>query len=111
MKKDLSIQTVAKSFHLPIHLAAESLGVGETWLKQKCREYDIKRWPYRKVKSLEKAIEKVTRLLQGCRDPEHGREMQKNLDELKKHREELCFRDTASSDEIMEVLGKSFMVD
>ena len=48
-KTDIPIEKVAKCFNLPIHLAAEKLHVGETWLKQKCREHNIKRWPYRKV--------------------------------------------------------------
>eukprot|EP00873_Tetraselmis_striata_P013597 jgi/Tetstr1/433861/TSEL_023044.t2 len=48
----------------PIHQAAEALNVGETWLKQKMREHDIKRWPYRKVKSLDKLVEKVQQQMQ-----------------------------------------------
>mmetsp|Transcript_39664 Transcript_39664/g.99711 ORF Transcript_39664/g.99711 Transcript_39664/m.99711 type:complete len:332 (-) Transcript_39664:140-1135(-) len=63
-KKDLPIESIARYFHLPIHQAAEALNVGETWLKQKMREHDIKRWPYRKVKSLDKLVEKVQQQMQ-----------------------------------------------
>eukprot|EP00193_Tetraselmis_chui_P008059 CAMPEP_0177759342 /NCGR_PEP_ID=MMETSP0491_2-20121128/4682_1 /TAXON_ID=63592 /ORGANISM="Tetraselmis chuii, Strain PLY429" /LENGTH=298 /DNA_ID=CAMNT_0019275167 /DNA_START=38 /DNA_END=934 /DNA_ORIENTATION=+ len=65
-KKDLPIESIARYFHLPIHVAADQLKVGETWLKQKCREYDIKRWPYRKVKSLDKMLGKLRQQLAAC---------------------------------------------
>jgi len=50
---------VSKYFHLPIHEAAAKLSVGETWLKQKCRDSGIRRWPYRKVKSMDKIIHRL----------------------------------------------------
>lgn len=50
---------IAKYFRLPISTAARKLQVGETWLKQKCRQYNINRWPYRKVRSIEKLIGKA----------------------------------------------------
>jgi len=36
-------------FHLPIQTAADSLNMGQTWLKKICRDFAIERWPYRKL--------------------------------------------------------------
>ena len=63
MKKDIPIENVARYFHLPIHLAADALKVGETWLKQKCREHNIKRWPYRKVEYASSCTDNLAMLL------------------------------------------------
>lgn len=46
-------------FHLPSEEACKRLGVGLTVLKRQCRKYGILRWPYRKIKSLDKLIENV----------------------------------------------------
>ena len=46
-------------FHLPINDAAAALGMGVTVLKKECRDRDIKRWPYRKLSSVDKLIESV----------------------------------------------------
>mmetsp|Transcript_3624 Transcript_3624/g.8651 ORF Transcript_3624/g.8651 Transcript_3624/m.8651 type:complete len:218 (+) Transcript_3624:878-1531(+) len=77
------MEVVARFFQLPIQQAAEELKVGETWLKQKCREHGIKRWPYRKVKSLERSIEKVQSSIASCTDLSQIAEMQSNLAKLR----------------------------
>lgn len=41
--------------------AAQALGVGRTLLKKICRAAGIKRWPYRKLSSLQSLVEKVRR--------------------------------------------------
>jgi RWP-RK domain len=46
-------------FHLPISQAAQELGVGLTVLKKYCRIYEISRWPFRKLKSLDKLVSTV----------------------------------------------------
>lgn len=47
-------------FHLPISKAAAELGVGLTVLKKFCRIYEISRWPFRKLKSLDKLVSTVS---------------------------------------------------
>ena len=37
-------------FHMSLSNAANHFGVSQTFLKKVCREHDIKRWPFRKVK-------------------------------------------------------------
>ncbi|KAL9240549.1 hypothetical protein vseg_014754 [Gypsophila vaccaria] len=44
---------------MPISKAAKELNVGLTVLKKRCRELNIKRWPHRKIKSLESLISNV----------------------------------------------------
>ena len=68
-KKDIDILCIARYFRLPISTAARRLQVGETWLKQKCRQHDINRWPYRKLKSIEKSMAKFQQnLLEESKD-------------------------------------------
>ena len=46
-------------YDYPINQAAQKLGVGVTVLKKYCRKFAIPRWPYRKLKSMEKLIDSV----------------------------------------------------
>lgn len=39
--------------------AAKKLGVGLTVLKRICRKFGVPRWPYRKLKSLDRLITNV----------------------------------------------------
>ena len=49
-----------QTFHLPIDEAAAQLGIGVTVLKKICRfQFDVPRWPYRKLVSLDHVIETV----------------------------------------------------
>lgn len=43
-------------FHMPMALVAEKFSMCLTFFKKVCRQHGIKRWPYRKVRSLEKRI-------------------------------------------------------
>eukprot|EP01028_Stygiella_incarcerata_P006714 TRINITY_DN2730_c0_g2_i1.p1 TRINITY_DN2730_c0_g2~~TRINITY_DN2730_c0_g2_i1.p1 ORF type:complete len:522 (+),score=181.27 TRINITY_DN2730_c0_g2_i1:67-1632(+) len=69
----LTAEEVACYFHLPLDEAARAIGVSPSILKRTCRKLGIKRWPFRKIKSLQKrgkqlkAEEQVTlaRLLGG----------------------------------------------
>ena len=55
----LELNEIQKYFSVPIIEAAKELKVGLTVLKKRCRELKIKKWPYRKVKSLEFLIDNV----------------------------------------------------
>ncbi|XP_044485598.1 protein RKD2-like, partial [Mangifera indica] len=54
--KTLSIETISKYFYMPIKKAAKELNVGLTTLKKRCRELGIRRWPHRKLTSLQTLI-------------------------------------------------------
>ena len=55
----LSKQAISQYFYMPITQAAKELNVGLTLLKKRCRELGIRRWPHRKLMSLQTLIRNV----------------------------------------------------
>ncbi|GMH34699.1 hypothetical protein BSKO_02560 [Bryopsis sp. KO-2023] len=62
-KGKTSIHRLAQFFHLPINCAAKELGICPTVLKKICRKHGLTRWPHRKLRSIDKNLEKLGRLL------------------------------------------------
>ncbi|XP_022933553.1 protein RKD2-like [Cucurbita moschata] len=60
--KGLSRKTISEYFWMPISQAAKELNVGLTLLKKRCRELGIRRWPHRKLMSLQTLIRNVKEL-------------------------------------------------
>ncbi|KAE9601951.1 putative transcription factor Nin-like family [Lupinus albus] len=58
----LSRKTISQYFYMPITQAARELNVGLTLLKKRCRELGIRRWPHRKLMSLQTLINNVQEL-------------------------------------------------
>ncbi|KAF5792703.1 putative transcription factor Nin-like family [Helianthus annuus] len=61
-KTMLSRETISQYFYMPITKAAKELNVGLTLLKKRCRELGIRRWPHRKLMSLQTLINNVQQL-------------------------------------------------
>ncbi|KAJ1482538.1 RWP-RK domain-containing protein, partial [Baffinella frigidus] len=57
--RELKLEELSKYFHLPEKAVAKELGICLTSLKKLCRSYGITRWPFRKLKSLERTMRKV----------------------------------------------------
>ena len=57
--KNLTRNTLSKYFYMPIKQVARELNVGVTYLKNICRELGIRKWPYRKLMSLQTLINNV----------------------------------------------------
>jgi len=55
--RKISYEELAKYFHLPLTDASMKLGVCTTVLKRVCRQYKIKRWPFRKIRSIDHTVE------------------------------------------------------
>mmetsp|Transcript_28815 Transcript_28815/g.66582 ORF Transcript_28815/g.66582 Transcript_28815/m.66582 type:complete len:292 (-) Transcript_28815:47-922(-) len=55
----VKLDELSQYFHLPEKAVAKQLGVCLTSLKKICRQNGITRWPYRKLKSLDKKINKL----------------------------------------------------
>jgi hypothetical protein len=53
---EITRNELAVCFHLPSEAACRQLGIGLTVLKRQCRKFGIKRWPFRKIKSLDRLI-------------------------------------------------------
>ncbi|RAL39078.1 hypothetical protein DM860_011564 [Cuscuta australis] len=87
--KVLGRERLSKYFYMPITRAAKELNVGLTLLKKRCRELGIRRWPHRKLISLQTLITNLQELL-GNRDEEDKklREAIKLLEKQKRQIEE-----------------------
>jgi len=59
LSKEVKLEELSKYFHLPEKAVAKELGICLTSLKKLCRSYGITRWPFRKLKSLERTMRKV----------------------------------------------------
>eukprot|EP00850_Spirogloea_muscicola_P025932 SM004872S16483 [mRNA] locus=s4872:96:631:+ [translate_table: standard] len=55
-----TLEQVSPYFHLPIEEAARELGVCSSALKRRCRRLGIKRWPFRKVRSMTLSLTRIT---------------------------------------------------
>ncbi|KAH7683727.1 RWP-RK domain-containing protein [Dioscorea alata] len=75
----LQLSDLAQYFHLPMTEASKQLKLCSTAIKKICRKYGIIRWPYRKIKSIDKMI---SNLLNKTRPGDA-----QNLDEIEKLRE------------------------
>ncbi|XP_059285714.1 protein RKD1-like [Lycium ferocissimum] len=64
-QKMLSRDTISKYFYMPIIQAAKELNIGVTFLKIRCRDLGIRRWPHRKLMSLQTLIKNVKELKRG----------------------------------------------
>ena len=72
-------EDIEKCFHLPLAKACKALGVGMTCLKRKCRQYKIRSWPYRKLKSIDNLIDNIRSVV--SKDP--ARDFTSCVQELK----------------------------
>ncbi|KAK1418326.1 hypothetical protein QVD17_27469 [Tagetes erecta] len=78
----LTITDLVGYFHLPIAVAAKKIQICPTVLKRICRKHGLSRWPYRKIKSIEKKVSKRTRYLTFMEGEARGR-AQAEIDTLK----------------------------
>ncbi|KAK1359821.1 RWP-RK domain-containing protein [Heracleum sosnowskyi] len=66
--KMLTREELSKYFYVSIRQAAKELNVGMTLLKKRCRELGIRRWPHRKLVSINSLIKNVKELGQEKND-------------------------------------------
>nr|GME01624.1 replication factor A protein 1-like [Ipomoea batatas] len=57
--KPWSFHTISPLFHLPASQAAKELNVSEDKLTKMCKKLGVKRWPYRKLHSLDNLLENL----------------------------------------------------
>ena len=86
---DITQEELSSCFHLPSEVACKKLGIGLTVLKRQCRKFGIKRWPFRKMKSLDRLI---TNVQAGISPGDQNRVLVKSVEELEeqKRRMEEC---------------------
>jgi hypothetical protein len=71
-QRAITLEELSIHFHLPEKMVAKKLGICLTSLKKLCRQHGIHRWPYRKLKSIEKKVEKLESLLQAPSEDVNG---------------------------------------
>ena len=86
---EITQEELSSCFHLPSEAACRKLGIGLTVLKRQCRKFGIKRWPFRKMKSLDRLI---TNVQAGISPGDQNRALVKSVEELEeqKRRMEEC---------------------
>eukprot|EP00277_Geminigera_cryophila_P001931 CAMPEP_0179432586 /NCGR_PEP_ID=MMETSP0799-20121207/17174_1 /TAXON_ID=46947 /ORGANISM="Geminigera cryophila, Strain CCMP2564" /LENGTH=673 /DNA_ID=CAMNT_0021210061 /DNA_START=179 /DNA_END=2200 /DNA_ORIENTATION=+ len=72
LSKEVKLEELSKYFHLPEKAVAKELGICLTSLKKLCRSYGITRWPFRKLKSLERTMRKVQTETEAANNGENG---------------------------------------
>ena len=65
ISSEVKLEDLSKYFHLPEKSVAKEMGMCLTSLKKLCRSYGITRWPFRKLKSLERTMKKVRPAVEG----------------------------------------------
>ena len=83
---EITRDDLASCFHMPSELACRKLGIGLTVLKRQCRRFGIKRWPFRKIKSLDRLINNVS---QGIVPNESGRVPLKSVEQLEEQKRQM----------------------
>mmetsp|Transcript_24999 Transcript_24999/g.39278 ORF Transcript_24999/g.39278 Transcript_24999/m.39278 type:complete len:370 (+) Transcript_24999:38-1147(+) len=66
--KGIEMQELSKYFKMPEKAVAKHLGICLTSLKKICRANGIHRWPYRKIKSLDKKLRKLEHAMSTAKD-------------------------------------------
>ncbi|KAH0762782.1 hypothetical protein KY290_018855 [Solanum tuberosum] len=87
----LSRDAISKYFYMPITQAAKELNIGLTLLKKRCRDLGIRRWPHRKLMSLQTLIKNVKELekVRGNGMEQKLKDVIKLLEKEKKKMEEI----------------------
>jgi hypothetical protein len=76
----MDFDQLSSFFHLPINDASKELGICTTLLKKICRRNGIARWPYRKIRSLDKRI--ATLEIAIVKNPEAEKQLNKEISTL-----------------------------
>eukprot|EP00873_Tetraselmis_striata_P021315 jgi/Tetstr1/441579/TSEL_029807.t1 len=84
---EITKEELAQCFHMPSELACKRLGIGLTVLKRQCRKYGIKRWPFRKMKSLDRLIENIQASV--APGDQGNKDFSKSVEELRHQRERM----------------------
>jgi len=63
-QKQITVDQLSLMFHLPIKEVSEKLGICASVIQKFCRLHGIKRWPHRKIQSLDRKIDTVRQEIQ-----------------------------------------------
>lgn len=83
-KIEISKEEICMYLHVPITEASAKLGISISVLKKRCRDFGIRRWPYRKIKSYEKKVSNLEQNL--LRNPEKSFEIATQIQRFSRKR-------------------------
>ena len=83
--RSFSYEELQEYFHKPINEVSQELGICATLLKKLCRKNGIKRWPHRKIKSLDTLIDNFEEIIRTR--PDDWEAIQSDITKLKQKRE------------------------
>ncbi|KAI4377519.1 hypothetical protein MLD38_015128 [Melastoma candidum] len=86
----LSVLDVAAYFHMPIEKASKRLLLCPTVVKKICRRGGVRRWPYRKVKSLDNKIMKLSTKFE-MSNPEEKASIRAQIESARREVNVICF--------------------
>lgn len=95
-KGGTSIFELAQFFHFPINEAAKQLKICPTVLKKICRRHGLRRWPHRKLQSIDRTLGKLRPLLDLASNDvnqQHYFSLKARISNLETERRALCFED------------------
>ncbi|CAI7903339.1 unnamed protein product [Closterium sp. NIES-54] len=84
----IQLPDLAKHFHLPINEAARELGICPTVLKKICRRHGMRRWPHRKIRSIERIIATLEETIAGGAPADES--ILREIKSLKEEKKRLC---------------------
>jgi len=93
-KGGTSILQLARYFYFPINEAAKRLDICPTVLKKICRRHGLRRWPHRKLQSIERSLRKLCALQAATskdNNCHHLKALRAKIRELQLEKEALCF--------------------
>ncbi|KAK9289415.1 hypothetical protein L1049_007570 [Liquidambar formosana] len=85
----LTLRDFVQYFHLPIEDAAKQLNICLTVVKKICRKHGLNRWPYRKIKSIEKKLT-MLRVSLNTTNVEQRAHVQAEIDRLQQEMGNIC---------------------
>jgi hypothetical protein len=94
LQRVITLEELSTHFGLPEKMVAKKLGICLTSLKKLCRQHGIHRWPYRKLKSIEKKVEKLESLMRTPTEDVSG--VRAKIQALNEEKKRLPFTGTPS---------------
>jgi len=97
--RTFTFDELREHFHRPINEVSQELGICATLLKKVCRQNGIKRWPHRKIKSLDTLIENFEEIVRA--NPAEAETIQADITKLRKKREFLLQNPNVSYNDVV----------
>eukprot|EP00798_Chlamydomonas_sp_ICE-L_P004479 gene4479-14638_t len=102
---EITREELSNCFNMASEDAAKKLGVGLTVLKRICRKFGVPRWPYRKLKSLDRLI---TNVESGQAPGETYRHLMKSAEEIRQRQQAMCLGQVQDLDEQTKKLQQAY---